>query len=91
MNKEEYPFHAGDIVKCNYDFIKERNQYKLAYPRKGQYLTVSDCLESQGIFALFFDDLRLSIPLTSYRFDLVQTERDGDGILNDAYKIANNL
>ena len=90
----ERPFKFGDIVKCNYDFIEERRRYQLAYPKKGQYLTVSECLqamEDPNCFMLFFDDLRLSIPLSAERFELVQTELDGDTVLNEAYKIANNL
>lgn len=94
MTKKEYPFQPGDIVKCNYDFMEERSIYKLPYPKVGQYLTVSECMQSMEdpqTFMLFFEDLRMSIPLAAYRFHLVQTEGDGDSILNDAYKIANNL
>lgn len=83
----------GDIVKCNYSFLEERELYKLPYPKKGDYLTVKDCLKDpeHGYYVLFFEDLQLSIGLSSARFDLVQTEQEADSVLNNVYKIANNL
>jgi hypothetical protein len=83
----------GDMVKCNYNFDEERQRYGLKYPKKGDYLTVREALRvvETGEWVLFFEELILSIPLSVARFDLVQTEMDGDAILNDTFKIANNL
>jgi hypothetical protein len=83
----------GDIVKCNYNFDEERQRYGLKYPKKGDYLTVREALRviETGEWVLFFEELILSIPLAVARFDLVQTEMDGDAILNEAAKIENNL
>lgn len=94
MRPEDYPYKAGDIVKCNYDFIEERKLYALPYPKRGDYLKVVQCFqheEEEDVFMIYFEHPRLSIPLSSERFDIVQTEIEGDGILNEAYKIANNL
>lgn len=94
MKKEDYPFKPGDMVRSNYDFVDERRIYQLPYPRLGQYLTVAECFQDQideNIFMLCFEDLRLPIPLSSERFDVVQTEREGDTVLSEAYKIANKL
>lgn len=94
MKPENYPYQRGDIVKCNYNFDEERAQWKLPYPKKGDYLIVLQCLQhdtDERTFMLYFDSPKLGIPLAAIRFDLVQDEQDGDNILNEAYKIANNF
>jgi hypothetical protein len=94
MRKENYPYQKGDLVRCNYNFDVEREKFKLSYPKIGDYLTVATCLQHEvdyHAFLLFFEDLLFPIPLAANRFDLVQQEREGDTVLNEAWKIANNL
>lgn len=94
-NKDFNEAKPGDIVRCNYNFDQEREIYKLKYPHKGDYLTVKealiDRLSQDHHLCYFFEEIRLPIPLVAGRFDLVQIMSDGDLVLNEAYKLANNI
>jgi hypothetical protein len=82
----------GSLVVPNYDFARERTLYRYDYPTMDKILTVNkvqfDELENQ---MLWFDELKIPIPLAAICFDEVQDEAEGDCILNEAFKIANNL
>jgi len=82
----------NSLVTPNYDFATERQLYRYDYPTMDRILTVNkiqfDELENQ---MLWFDELKIPIPLAAVCFDEVQDEEEGDAVLNEAYKLANNL
>lgn len=82
----------NSLVECVYDFIRERVLFKYNYPYLGKILTVNkiqfDEHENQ---MLWFDELKILIPLTAICFEEIQDEAEGDFILNEVFKIANKI
>jgi hypothetical protein len=82
----------GSIVKCTYNFDREREVYGYKYPHTDDLLTVTKLQkDSEGEVVLWFDELKIPVPLYENCFVEVQDEAEGDEILNEAFKIANNL
>ena len=82
----------GSLVQCNYNFDREREKFKHAYPKINDLLTVTKReFDSDGDPVLWFDELKIPVPLYEECFDEVQDEYEGDEILNEAFKIANRL
>lgn len=82
----------GSIVRCRYNFEKEREIYGHNYPHQGDLLTVIKVqkhFDSENV--LWFDELKIEVPLYENCFEEVQDETDGDIILNEVFKIANGL
>lgn len=80
------------IVKVTYDFSRERKIYPYDYPEKGTLLTVRKIVRDfENNRMLFFDELKIEIPLMQECFEEVQDSYDGYCILNEAFKIANGL
>lgn len=83
----------GSIVTPNYKFDREQNAFpQYTYPKMGMLLTVAKTVKDElGNLMLWFNDFKIPIPLAAECFDELQDEWDGDEILSEAYKIANNL
>jgi hypothetical protein len=82
----------GSLVQCNYNFDREREKFKYAYPKINDLLTVIKReMDRYGNHVLWFDELKIPVPLYEESFDEIQDEYDGDAILNEAFKIANNI
>jgi hypothetical protein len=85
--------YEGAIVTPNYTFEREQAQFpQYRYPNKGRLLTVLRAVWDDGNnILLWFSDFQTAIPLAAVCFDVLQSEAEGDEILNEAYKIANRL
>jgi hypothetical protein len=82
----------GDLVMVTYDFTPQRINFTYNYPELGRLLIVlKDLINEEGDRCFFFEELNIPIPLNEPCFRLMQSEAEGDEILNEAYKIANRL
>lgn len=85
--------YEGAIVVPNYTFEQEQQAYpQYRYPTMDKLLTVLRVVRDEMNNIMFwFDDFQTAIPLYAACFDVLQWEKEGDQILNEAYKIANKL
>jgi hypothetical protein len=85
--------YEGAIVTPNYTFEREQAQFpQYRYPTMGKLLTVLKAVrDDYNNILLWFSDFQISIPLAAVCFNVLQYEEEGDEILNEAYKIVNQL
>jgi len=86
-------FYENCLVTPNYSFEREQFAFpQYRYPKPGMLLTVLKSVKDELNNLMFwFSDFKMPIPLAGVCFDIVQSGDEGEEILDEVFKIINNL